>query len=77
MKTMHGGNVITVDESEQVKANPYCYAGYKYDQEIGLYFLLARYYHPQHEVFLSLDPDPGDNNKILTQNRIIMLIIFL
>ncbi len=29
---------------------------------------MARYYHPTHGVFLSLDPDPGDEDDILTQN---------
>mgnify|MGYP002377313386 FL=1 len=40
----------------------------KYDQETGLYYLIARYYHPTHGVFLSMDPDPGDSDDILTQN---------
>jgi len=48
--------------------NPYRYAGYQYDRETGLYYLIARYYHPTHGVFLSLDPDPGDADDILTQN---------
>ncbi|GAC91883.1 Rhs family protein [Anoxybacillus flavithermus NBRC 109594] len=48
--------------------NPYRYAGYQYNQETGLYYLIARYYHPTHGVFLSLDPDPGDADDILTQN---------
>jgi RHS repeat-associated protein len=48
--------------------NPYRYAGYQYDRETGLYYLIARYYHPTHGVFLSLDPDPGDSDDILTQN---------
>ncbi|MEB5454317.1 RHS repeat-associated core domain-containing protein, partial [Virgibacillus pantothenticus] len=26
------------------------------------------YYHPTHGVFLSLDPDPGDDDDVLTQN---------
>jgi uncharacterized protein RhaS with RHS repeats len=29
---------------------------------------MARYYHPTHGVFLSLDPDPGDDDDTLTQN---------
>uniref|UniRef100_UPI001BCD33CD RHS repeat-associated core domain-containing protein n=1 Tax=Virgibacillus pantothenticus TaxID=1473 RepID=UPI001BCD33CD len=41
---------------------------YHYDEETGLYYLIARYYHPTHGVFLSLDPDPGDDDDILTQN---------
>jgi RHS repeat-associated protein len=48
--------------------NPYRYAGYQYDEENGLYYLIARYYPPTHGVFLSLDPDPGDADDILTQN---------
>ncbi|MGX4668687.1 DNRLRE domain-containing protein [Cerasibacillus sp. JNUCC 74] len=48
--------------------NPFRYAGYHYDEETGLYYLIARYYHPTHSVFLSLDPDPGDDDDILTQN---------
>uniref|UniRef100_UPI0036706B46 RHS repeat-associated core domain-containing protein n=1 Tax=Anoxybacteroides rupiense TaxID=311460 RepID=UPI0036706B46 len=48
--------------------NPYRYAGYQYDEETGLYYLIARYYHPTHGVFLSMDPDPGDSDDILTQN---------
>ncbi|ANB57831.1 RHS repeat-associated core domain protein [Anoxybacillus sp. B7M1] len=30
--------------------------------------MIARYYHPTHGVFLSMDPDPGDSDDILTQN---------
>ncbi len=48
--------------------NPYRYAGYQYDEETGLYYLMAHYYHPTHGVFLSMDPDPGDADDILTQN---------
>ncbi|WP_236546463.1 RHS repeat-associated core domain-containing protein [Anoxybacillus sp. PDR2] len=51
-----------------VTENPYRYAGYQYDEETGLYYLIARYYHPTHGVFLSMDPDPGDSDDILTQN---------
>ncbi|WP_339210254.1 RHS repeat-associated core domain-containing protein [Aeribacillus sp. FSL K6-8210] len=40
----------------------------KYDHETGLYYLIARYYHPTHGVFLSMDPDPGDSDDILIQN---------
>ncbi len=29
---------------------------------------MARYYHPTHGVFLSLDPDPGGDDDTLTQN---------
>ncbi|QHC05906.1 type IV secretion protein Rhs [Anoxybacillus sp. PDR2] len=53
---------------EMATENPYRYAGYQYDEETGLYYLIARYYHPTHGVFLSMDPDPGDSDDILTQN---------
>ncbi|WP_306465188.1 RHS repeat-associated core domain-containing protein, partial [Thermaerobacillus caldiproteolyticus] len=53
---------------EMAAENPYRYAGYQYDEETGLYYLIARYYHPTHGVFLSMDPDPGDSDDILTQN---------
>lgn len=62
------GNPIAVEEDDSVADNPYRYAGYQYDHETGMYYLMARYYHPTHGVFLSLDPDPGDDDDILTQN---------
>lgn len=51
-----------------MKDNPYRYAGYQYDGETGMYYLIARYYNPRHGVYLSLDPHPGDEDDILTQN---------
>ncbi|WP_246483938.1 DNRLRE domain-containing protein [Heyndrickxia vini] len=62
------GNVLQSDEQDSVKDNPYRYAGYQFDKETGLYYLMARYYNPNHGVFLSMDPDPGDDDDILTQN---------
>ncbi|BAD75067.1 hypothetical protein GK0782 [Geobacillus kaustophilus HTA426] len=61
------GNILS-QSGALADENPYRYAGYQYDQETGLYYLIARYYHPTHGVFLSLDPDPGDADDILTQN---------
>ncbi|OKO96214.1 wall-associated protein [Geobacillus proteiniphilus] len=61
------GNILS-QSGALADENPYRYAGYQYDQETGLYYLIARYYHPVHGVFLSLDPDPGDADDILTQN---------
>ena len=61
------GNILSQSGS-LADENPYRYAGYQYDRETGLYYLIARYYHPEHGVFLSLDPDPGDADDILTQN---------
>ncbi|MFC7441143.1 DNRLRE domain-containing protein [Laceyella putida] len=48
--------------------NPYRYAGYRYDTETGLYYLMARYYQPVEGVFLSMDPDPGDEDDPQSQN---------
>ena len=39
-----------------------------YDKEIGMYYLIARYYNPEHDVFLSVCPDPGDEDDPVTQN---------
>ncbi|AST05456.1 type IV secretion protein Rhs [Anoxybacillus flavithermus] len=61
------GNILS-QSGALADENPYRYAGYQYDNETGLYYLIARYYHPEHGVFLSLDPDPGDADDILTQN---------
>ncbi|ACJ34858.1 Rhs family protein [Anoxybacillus flavithermus WK1] len=61
------GNILS-QSGDLEDENPYRYAGYQYDNETGLYYLIARYYYPEHGVFLSLDPDPGDADDILTQN---------
>nr|WP_232515776.1 RHS repeat-associated core domain-containing protein [Aeribacillus pallidus] len=54
------GNLLSQSGS-LADENPYRYAGYQYDRETGLYYLIARYYHPERGVFLSMDPDPGDS----------------
>lgn len=63
------GNVLTSETTTAIaKSNPYGYAGYTYDSEIQQYYLLARYYHPEHGVFTAIDPDPGDEDDPLTMN---------
>ncbi|WP_412678282.1 RHS repeat-associated core domain-containing protein, partial [Bacillus toyonensis] len=62
------GNVLKSDAKGIAADNPFGYAGYMYDKEIGVYYLIARYYHPEHGVFLSVDPDPGDEDNPVTQN---------
>ncbi|WP_020059920.1 DNRLRE domain-containing protein [Bacillus sp. 123MFChir2] len=62
------GNVLKSDAKGIAAENPFGYAGYMYDKEIGMYYLIARYYNPTHGVFLSVDPDPGDEDDPLTQN---------
>ncbi|HDR7512209.1 DNRLRE domain-containing protein [Bacillus toyonensis] len=62
------GNVLKSDTTGIAAENPFGYAGYMYDKEIGMYYLIARYYNPEHGVFLSVDPDPGDEDDPVTQN---------
>lgn len=62
------GNVLKSDAKGIAADNPFGYAGYMYDKEIGMYYLIARYYNPEHGVFLSVDPDPGDEDYPVTMN---------
>ncbi|PEM49507.1 DNRLRE domain-containing protein [Bacillus wiedmannii] len=62
------GNVLKSDTKGIAADNPFGYAGYMYDKEIGMYYLIARYYNPEHGVFLSVDPDPGDEDDPITMN---------
>ncbi|MGG1607897.1 RHS repeat domain-containing protein [Bacillus wiedmannii] len=60
------GNVLKSDTKGIAADNPFGYAGYMYDKEIGMYYLIARYYNPEHGVFLSVDS--GDEDDPVTQN---------
>ncbi|PEP96974.1 type IV secretion protein Rhs, partial [Bacillus wiedmannii] len=62
------GNVLKSEAKGIAADNPFGYAGYMYEKEIGMYYLIARYYNPDHGVFLSVDPDPGDEDDPVTQN---------
>ncbi len=62
------GNVLKSDAKGIAADNPFGYAGYMYDKEIGMYYLIARYYNPEHGVFLSIDPDLGDEDDPITMN---------
>ena len=62
------GNVLKSEAKGIAADNPFGYAGYMYDKEIGMYYLIARYYNPEHGVFLSVDPDPGDSDDPVTMN---------
>ncbi len=62
------GNVLKSDAKGIAADNPFGYAGYMYDKEISMYYLIARYYNPEHGVFLSVDPDPGDEDDPVTMN---------
>ncbi|MCS1396959.1 MULTISPECIES: RHS repeat-associated core domain-containing protein [Lysinibacillus] len=63
-------NIAEVNLSEE---NPYRYAGYRYDDETKLYYLMARYYNPDMGVwvwgvFMSIDPVRGDTMNPITMN---------
>ncbi|SFC42453.1 DNRLRE domain-containing protein [Bacillus sp. UNCCL81] len=62
------GNVLTSTGAGLAAENPYGYAGYIFDKELKMYYLMARYYNPEQGVFLSLDPHPGDDDDSITQN---------
>ncbi|MFD3446720.1 DNRLRE domain-containing protein [Microbacteriaceae bacterium 4G12] len=62
------GNVLKSEATGIAAENPFGYAGYMYDKETSMYYLMARYYHPVHGVFISMDPDPGDEDDPITQN---------
>ena len=62
-KDLNQNNKVNLSE-----VNPYRYAGYRYDEETKLYYLMARYYNPETGVFLSLDPVRGDTMNPITMN---------
>ncbi|KGR79565.1 DNRLRE domain-containing protein [Ureibacillus manganicus] len=61
------GNILT-QSGEMASTNPYRYAGYRYDEQTKLYYLMARYYNPDTGVFMSLDPVRGDTMNPITMN---------
>lgn len=61
------GNIVA-QSGPMASVNPYRYAGYRYDENTKLYYLLARYYNPNDGVFLTRDPILGDINDPSTQN---------
>lgn len=72
------GNIISVkNESEDIVDinndsgfnHAYTYAGYRYDQESGLYFLNARYYHAGIGQFLTKDTLKGAFYDTMSLNR--------
>lgn len=62
------GNILTQSDSKIAAINPYRYAGYRYDDETKLYYLMARYYNPDTGVFLSIDPVRGSISNPITLN---------
>ncbi|WP_214722035.1 DNRLRE domain-containing protein [Exiguobacterium sp. s192] len=57
-------NIYNADVANQ----PILYAGYYWDKETSLYYLMARYYHPKHGVFLSIDPELDSDETIELTN---------
>ncbi|MFD1397376.1 RHS repeat-associated core domain-containing protein [Kroppenstedtia eburnea] len=51
--------------------NPYRYAGYRYDEVTGLYYLQSRYYNPETGRFFTRDADLGEEMEPLTLNKYI------
>jgi RHS repeat-associated protein len=49
--------------------NNYLYRGEQYDQDLGLYYLRARYYNPNTGRFMSRDPEDGDETDPKTLHK--------
>jgi RHS repeat-associated protein len=52
------GNIIS-QTGTMASSNPYRYAGYRYDEETGLYYLMARYYDANIGRFITRDTFHG------------------
>ncbi|WP_211749624.1 polymorphic toxin-type HINT domain-containing protein [Paenibacillus sp. Marseille-Q4541] len=61
------GNVLS-SEGDLANINPYRYKEYRYDSELKLYYLNARYYDANTATFLAKDPMPGSAFEPTTQN---------
>jgi RHS repeat-associated protein len=48
--------------------NPYTYRGYRYDSEIGYYYLNSRYYNPETGRFINADGMLGEMGDIPSTN---------
>jgi len=66
--TNGAGADVSDQPTHRANTNPIRYAGYRYDQESGLYYLLNRYYDSSTYRFLTKDPDGGDKDRPLSQN---------
>ncbi len=61
------GNII-YQEGALAAINPYRYAGYQYDEETKMYYLMSRYYNPDLGRFITRDRFYGVDNKPITLN---------
>ena len=66
----YGNRTIVFDHTSGILStyNPYTYKGYRYDQEIGLYYLNSRYYNPAIGRFLNSDGILGQTGNVLSTN---------
>jgi RHS repeat-associated protein len=62
------GNIINSPTGTLSDINPYTYRGYRYDSEIGMYYLNNRYYNPQSGLFISSDGIIGQTGDIQSTN---------
>jgi RHS repeat-associated protein len=66
------GNILDIDYASGyaaiAEANPYRYRGYRYDSEIGMYYLNSRYYNPEVGRFINSDGLLGQQGNILSTN---------
>ena len=60
---------ITSQTGTIASSNPYRYAGYRYDEATGLYYLMARYYDSDIGRFISRDLFHGFEDDPLTLNQ--------
>ncbi|QCS54135.1 RHS repeat-associated core domain-containing protein [Priestia flexa] len=74
------GNIIS-QTGTMASANPYRYAGYRYDESTKLYYLMARYYDPEIGRFISRDSYHGNeddpqslNHYSYTKNNPVMYV---
>ncbi len=62
------GNILS-ETGSAASLNPYRYAGYRYDEATGLYYLNARYYNPSLGRFLSRDAIFSNNLYVYCYNN--------
>ncbi|QUI24512.1 DNRLRE domain-containing protein [Vallitalea pronyensis] len=62
------GNIIS-QTGLMASENPFRYAGYKYDETIGLYYLMARYYDSKIGRFITRDTFYGFDDNPLSLNQ--------
>ncbi|WP_206919910.1 RHS repeat-associated core domain-containing protein [Alicyclobacillus suci] len=62
------GNILN-ESGTMADSNPYRYAGYRWDDAVGMYYLNARYYSPSTMRFISEDPVGALNPYVYTDDN--------